>query len=108
MTHTPGPWHVGQHGGLTVSVDTADGRSLTELWARSRASEHLDEAEANARLIAAAPELLDLLRHFCEALNLSDVEHPDFRDSGADVMEHLWFKGSEARALLARIDGGRS
>jgi hypothetical protein len=60
--------------------------------------------EANARLIAAAPELLEMLRHLCSALDMSDTDHEAFTDSCADVVEHLWFEAGAARALLARVE----
>jgi len=53
--YTPGPWSAKKHTdtkGLTVS---AGGNSIASVRLR-------DEAEANARLIAAAPELLEALR----------------------------------------------
>jgi hypothetical protein len=49
--HTPGPWHVGQYNGVYDERD----RSVLSL-------EPKEEAEANARLIAAAPELLEACR----------------------------------------------
>jgi len=64
---TPGPWHVVgrvnvQSGpiGFLAYVSTAGARGRT-----------IEEAEANARLIAAAPELLEALQallHFTEEL----------------------------------------
>ena len=65
MAHTPGPWTIDEDGDTNVMGETiaigildpqghrvgeADGRDLS-----------LPEAEANARLIAAAPELLAAL-----------------------------------------------
>lgn len=56
MTHTPGPWHcdaIWMQGGY---LETADAASLSP-----PASEY-EEAMANARLIAAAPDMLAALR----------------------------------------------
>lgn len=50
-THTPGPWHHDRGG-----IMTADGRCIAETFSGPCAS--LEEAAANRRLIAAAPELL--------------------------------------------------
>lgn len=56
--HTPGPWLVkGGNGNLVYSAQgwIADVRAGTK-------GSHGSEVNANARLIAAAPELLDVLR----------------------------------------------
>lgn len=57
--HTPGPWHVVE-GKLSKSALEvhADSRAICELWRRGNAKTEL----ANARLIAAAPEMLEALR----------------------------------------------
>jgi hypothetical protein len=53
-THTPGPWRAG---GMGMVVDlNQDGIALTSVSKPSM------ECEANARLIAAAPELLKALK----------------------------------------------
>lgn len=62
--HTPGPWHVGRkqnHGGTTSAerIVSEDGEAIC-----AELSWH-DDGEANARLIAAAPELLEMLER-CE------------------------------------------
>lgn len=59
--HTPGPWCQDKWG----SLQTADGRDVllrgvTTLGSGS--DERIAEAEANTRLISAAPELLEALR----------------------------------------------
>lgn len=55
--HTPGPWTVhGRRAGLTIR-DAKD-RPVAEPWLTDISH---DEREANARLIAAAPELLAAL-----------------------------------------------
>lgn len=53
--HTPGPWHVYKGRGLYVDSSTA---GLVCKVAENRSA----EKEANALLIAAAPELLEALR----------------------------------------------
>lgn len=59
--HTPGPWHAKPQCGLSGWVDvvsvTPDGREALPF----AACKHFDEV-ANARLIAAAPDLLDALK----------------------------------------------
>jgi hypothetical protein len=66
--HTPGPWKVCQLGGekgwhvyFELGRGTAPGFSCTaDLFAKAiaTAADYGDEARANARLIAAAPDLL--------------------------------------------------
>ena len=67
MNHTPGPWHYDPDG--EVWATRVNGQDVTIcpewLWARSVR----DEGMANARLIAAAPELLEALER-----TLIDVE----------------------------------
>jgi hypothetical protein len=53
--HTPGPWAV--HPRIKDSVVTGKGGSIADLVGTKSAQEH----EANARLIAAAPEMLEVL-----------------------------------------------
>ena len=92
---TPGPWVV-PIGGTEIIITTAEH------------DQHIatvnglgDEAEANARLIAAAPEMADTifkLADWLEGLGI-DARHADrFSDETFALV-------AEARALLARIRG---
>ena len=58
-TYTPGPWHVQQHAGMS-SMKILIYHKLYPI-ALVFAKPYLHEDIANARLIAAAPELLDAL-----------------------------------------------
>ena len=51
--HTPGPWSVGSH----RSINSTSG-TICETWSHMGT----DEADANERLISAAPELLEALQ----------------------------------------------
>lgn len=92
---TPGPWHVGPH--YKTDVESRFGRiaQVGQLNA--------PEAIANARLIAAAPELYDAL---CEIASYCPPEnglcHQDIctQDKCGHCKPYLL-----ARDLLARIDG---
>ena len=80
VKHTPGPWEVGRSypksgrgGGYHVEVKSDDGKI-----AMVGGSRKLDEppeslVDNNARLIAAAPDLLEMCK---QALNPQD--HPNF------------------------------
>ena len=70
--HTPGPWTVDDgaqdHPGMHPVVRDASGKCIADVgnaedWVRAKS-----EWEANAHLIAAAPNLLALARELLEAL----------------------------------------
>ena len=69
---TPGPWRVGDHRSLSVDIRRAkenDGPTsiaIAAVHAYSGKPEDLDECEANARLIAAAPDLAEALQAIVE------------------------------------------
>lgn len=85
--HTPGPWmiraeryryiHVYAHGGGIAHLDTVDGEGM-----------------ANARLIAAAPDLLEVLE---ELLSMCQRQE-DFHDDGDGCM----FERASAAIAKAR------
>lgn len=60
--HTPGPWHVdGPNAGLGAGIRDARERRIAhtaESYTNNRDPILTDEAQANARLIASAPDLL--------------------------------------------------
>ncbi len=65
MSFTPGPWEIDNS--ETISVRAADGSRLCTLnWLRGPAGRlgriEANEVEANARLIASAPALLETLK----------------------------------------------
>ena len=88
--HTPGPWNMTADGGgfyveggdlLVASAQEVDPSA-------SDAEDYFpgDTTEANARLIAAAPELLEALKALTNSLDEHDLLHDDqrlaFGDSG--------------------------
>lgn len=87
--HTPGPWCLDDDGfvygeGFIVS----DPHSSPDI--------DPDEREANARLIAAAPELLAALQWFCACMHDDSVD-----DMGKFINE----MESRARAAIAKATG---
>lgn len=61
--HTPGPWRIqGDHGKLWIETNANDD-TIAEVHRRKEKGSvySCDEAMANARLIAAAPEMLEAL-----------------------------------------------
>jgi hypothetical protein len=101
--HTPGPWVIGgsliSNGRTPVALVLHNGNGNP-----SKASDYdrdaprwVDGADANAALIAAAPELLAALRHLLEdavALNMGESDR-------SGVL-------AEARAAIAKATGGQS
>lgn len=59
---TPGPWHVINYNAGAKSVGQSGGAQTTVCDLNPAAYFEGDELEANARLIAAAPELLTALK----------------------------------------------
>lgn len=64
--HTPGPWIRDPEGGLKGDVRGANGRWVALCWGIGSTKnpyrdEYRAECDSNARLIAAAPELLESL-----------------------------------------------
>lgn len=79
-THTPGPWHIEswhykqpERTVLTVQTHADAVAQACDLWPPDECAR---EAEANARLIAAAPDLLAALDVACEFLE----DRMDVRD----------------------------
>jgi hypothetical protein len=60
--HTPGPWVIGQSGDLDTPI-FCNGKDAINVFAGETGQL---QAEANARLIAAAPEMLEEVRRFRE------------------------------------------
>lgn len=65
--HTPGPWTFREHGYPTLYrvhafVEGSDSAPVCGLWMPAEQLTIVEEGRANARLIAAAPELLEALK----------------------------------------------
>lgn len=92
--HTPGPW---DRTNLTVHTKSTAERGalgiarVFEAGIETAAADSVFQATANARLIAAAPEMRDTIRKLAELIRRDET--------AVDAI------ATEARALLARIDG---
>ena len=77
MKHTPGPWHVANaKSGKDFGILTFDKKHvLAEAFCdiREVSDSGLVEAENNARLIAAAPDLLEACKTFAEWLRREEA-----------------------------------
>lgn len=88
VKHTPGPWITFQpRGDGSVPVRT-DGLGLTICYVHDGA---ICDAIANARLIAAAPELLDLLKGI----------HSELVRQGINFGPYI----ADAESLIAKAEG---
>jgi hypothetical protein len=101
MSHTPGPWEFVKD--LWNSEEHSED-SPGSIWDIEdqmfiATIEYLDEVEDNARLIAAAPDLLDALKHIEEYWN---------RDQNETAMaDALWHIIETAQAAIAKAEGDR-
>ena len=85
--HTPGPWDMDEGDYGIYQIETSD--QIAEVF-----SHHPDEElKANARLIAAAPELLEALRELLEY------------DGGAFCVCDDPYAMDRARAAIAKAEG---
>ena len=85
-THTPGPWYTYQsHKDVNRHIACKDGKSIAK-----------EVHHANARLIAAAPELLEQCKLFEKCLTFLI----NSGDSGADL------ERDKLREVLAKVEGG--
>lgn len=85
--HTPGPWNTGQRGRM-LNVGH-NGTLIATIDCRSQHPAVEAEAHANARLIAAAPELLEALH---SALNIEGAAILGAQSgawTGLDVQYHF-------------------
>jgi hypothetical protein len=80
--HTPGPWWIDWNVSR-LDIFSSDAATLVATLRRSALSEGIDEtARANARLIAAAPDLLEVLE---ELLSMCQRQE-NFTDDGDGCM----------------------
>jgi len=70
---------------------------LVEIARLSEWPDHQTEAEANARLIAAAPELLEALREMLSMFG----DHEQYDEDSAQVI-------SQTRQVVAKAEGGKA
>lgn len=84
--HTPGPWAIREGYGLLKAEVGPHGRAVATVWTKQMPSGKEDqkepvawpEGEANARLISAAPELLEAAEEALGALNGAEHALPGY------------------------------
>lgn len=108
MSHTPGPWRL--HANEIVGAEGTPNAWVVAKMAYGAVSQapvfswlnpdhyHAHEVtQANARLIAAAPDLLEALKTLCDA-NIPD----GFTPIAGDPTDTMW---ANARAAIAKATG---
>ena len=93
VTHTPGPWAIedctpGESTGLRFAINSKNN-------VIARTTDGWKEAQANARLIASAPELLEMCKLLEECMETIDGK------DGYDASYEL----AKVRAVLAKVEG---
>jgi hypothetical protein len=104
MSHTPGPWSVGKYddtlgydcmtGGISVGPVVLDGADYGQKRCGDIEPDALARMQADARLIAASPDLLDALKLCYEHCALY---HPSVKANNV---------GEAVRAAIAKAEGG--
>jgi len=87
--HTPGPWHVVKHHDGRVAICHGPGSGF---WVATISPYWPERVQANARLIAAAPDLLAALQGFGRWLEL---QPENYQTHFADLL-------TAARAAIAK------
>lgn len=71
--HTPGPWQYAFEGGTVAFIVEADGTTVAKVSVTENSTAHT-ALSANARLIAAAPDLLEALADLLHQAKFSEGE----------------------------------
>jgi hypothetical protein len=103
MTHTPGPWEV--HNGTDVFVEATSGEQIADCYIKPYFP--FKVANANARLIAAAPALLAALKAALGAESSKDCygdHHGYCQGHRLEPIDSCWVKLVEQ--AIAAAEGG--
>jgi hypothetical protein len=101
--HTPGPWHVGGIGVVRDAVVySADKFAVCNCIVYHRHHGGEEEMRANARLIAAAPELLSFAKEAAEVLDY----YAQFKYANGKPDPAIVSLINQAEAVIAKAEGG--
>lgn len=103
MKHTPGPWNV--TGWENVTVNAANGSTIVTTPGGGNATGDgitLVEIQANARLIATAPEMLEALKVLSANRELGEYE------SQKQGLPRMIEANDLARQAIAKAEGKKS
>lgn len=101
MEFTPGPWHVFDENDPFPGIEASNPRQSIVIWGTGSAECGVSgrtrkEQLANARLIAAAPDLLDALREIANGQGAFSTDPLTHASNTIDDMKEL------ARAAIAK------
>ena len=102
QTHTPGPWVAYCYGVHADHAKTGRSDNLIASTAGFMSEERSGEAQANASLIAAAPELLEALYEFEKGFRDGSIQWTKKRKSSDDPYHPANVKMCEA---IAKAEG---
>ncbi len=99
--HTPGPWddQYPQHSPGEIHIYGADGNIVGSVWGIENDAQKDTVSVANARLIAAAPELLEALKGLCNTLR----EYSKNRET-PQLHGPVCVASEQARAAIAKAE----
>lgn len=96
--HTPGPWHIHNKPNVTKAelpwIGGSTGRPIAFITHESVLNSDMARTAANARLIAAAPELLELLKEARAIIAYN-----------ADLRDEDWLMLDRISAAIAKAEG---
>ena len=85
--HTPAPWHAEQNEDRLV-IRSDGGTEICEVTGETFDEYAEEEREANAALIAAAPELFDALKAITDLIDVYSIDKP-WRDARAAALRAI-------------------
>jgi len=97
VSHTPGPWHVQEYNDNCFRVMGGDGSLPVAGLGDVESKRHSPKKKANACLIAAAPDLLEILKDIEHQFS----NHPELQKGNSKV-SYVYHK---ARAAIAKAEG---
>jgi hypothetical protein len=105
MSHTPGPWtnHPGDHIRRPFEIRGADGAHVADACWDQLIMDVDTEPQANAQLIAAAPDLLKFARKYYAELSECNCKHHLYQL--AMGLEPVPCTHCEAGKLIAKAEG---
>lgn len=103
MPHTPGPWYRNINAKYPVFAGDAPNHShVASILQGGRHGISSDEAEANLRLVAAAPELLDALKSALSWITVLTETSPSNAEDMRETEHKRAYLCDELRAAIAK------
>lgn len=109
--HTPGPWHLRLSDNATPHIEHGDchldevGELANRVCVMPAEIDRSYNSFANARLIAAAPELLDALKALEVSANTVSYCYDKRPENFAVALHELMERAQQARDLFAKATG---